>query len=545
MDDFISVRVVSLRQLFSGEHVFRLPWFQRAYAWQTNEAGRLLTDLFDVTYEAGSSRRYFLGSLMLARKPGEATTALVDGHQRVMTLTLLFAVLRDLSVNPASRDLLQSFIGGPQYRLQPQDNLTRFCEQYVQTPGGSLQSTESESDSLSETERNVIENRDYFKTELSSGEVSDEIREVLIETLADRCFVIVKEVGDEDEAWKMLEIEEQTRRDFNAAQRAKASLLSMIPADEREACRKIWEECEFNLGSQDMHALLGHVRTLKQRKLSQRPIETDLAQAFALNKSGLPFMEGSMAPAAVQLQALRRREVGLIGSRAIIGNCIEKLTWIAPNLWVPAALRWLDRRGANGDTAAFFTNLERIVWLMRLAGIDPTRQQRQIIRLLGEIDKGTPVEAMRELEVTRVLRTTAYANLVSNTFDNKHYAAKVLRRVSLEMGSDSGAICPVNVTIEHVLPRGFAVASGWRRHFKTEKAVKNYTHQLGNLTFLTGQHNRLADACDWSNKREIYVQSSFALTRELVDLDDWTPAAIEDRTERLSRLLFNRWNIEP
>ena len=151
---------------------------------------------------------------------------------------------------------------------------------------------------------------------------------------------------------------------------------------------------------------------------------------------------------------------------------------------------------------------------------------------------------MRELEATRALRTTAYANLVSNTFDNKHYAAKVLRRASLELGADPGAICPVNVTIEHVLPRGFADGSGWRHHFKTEKFVKNYTHRLGNLTFLTGEQNRLADACDWSEKRKIYAQSSFALTRELAGISDWTPGAIEERTERLSRLLFNVWQIE-
>ncbi len=545
MDDFISVSVVSLGQLFSGGHTFRLPWFQRAYAWQTNEAGRLLTDLFDLAYEErDTKRRYFLGSLMLARKPGDAYTALVDGHQRVMTLTLLFAVLRDLSNNEASKALLQSFIGGPVYRLQTQDNLTRFCETYVQSPGATNLTPDAELEALSETERNVIENRDYFITELSSAEVSQENRELLIETLIDCCFVILKVVPDEDEAWRMLEIEEQTRRDFNAANRAKASLLSMIPAQEREHCRKIWEDCEFNLGSQDMHALLGHVRTLKMRKRSERPVETDLAQAFALNKSGIAFMEGAIAPAATQMQALRRSEIGTLKSRPTISNALERLTWVEPNLWVPAALRWLDRRGENGETATFFRRLERLVWMLRIAGIDPTRQQRQIIRLLAEIDKDGPVESMRELEISRSVRDSAWTNLRSSTFDSKHYATRVMRRISVELGQDPGPICPINVTVEHILPRGYIETSGWRRNFKNEKAVKSHAHRLGNLTFLTAEDNRTSDYLDWPEKQKKFDHSNFAMSRELVGIKEWTASAIDARTDRLARLLFKAWELE-
>lgn len=545
VDDFIKVRVVSLRQLFSGEHIFRLPWFQRAYAWKTMEAGRLLTDLFDVAYEEEvSRRRYFLGSLMLAKKPGETTTALVDGHQRVMTLTLLFAVLRDLASNKVSRALLQSFIGGPDFRLQTQENLTRFCQQYVQALGGTNQSPDGENDALSETERNVIDNRDYFKTELSSSEVPEDIRERLIDTLADRCFVVIKVVADEDEAWRMLEIEEQTRRDFNAANRAKASLLSMIPADERDHCRKVWEDCEFRLGSDDLHALLGHVRILKTRKRSERPVETDLAQVFGLNKSGLGFMDDAIAPAAAQLQALRRHEVGSLNSRGAISRSLERLVWVEPNLWVPAALRWLDRRGENGETALFFDKLDRLVWMLRIAGIDPVRQQRQFIRLLAEIDRDGPVETMRELEISRAVRDGAWANLRSNTFDSKHYATRVMRRISVELGQDPGPVCPVNVTVEHILPRGWNDQSGWRRNFKNEKSVKAHAHRLGNLTFLTAEDNRAADACDWADKQKIFGLSRLVMTRELAAIKDWTGDAIDARTDRLASVLFKAWGIE-
>jgi len=544
LGEYISVRVVSLRQLFSEDYIFRLPWFQRAYAWQTGEAGRLLTDLFDVAFEVDDAkRRYFLGSLMLAKRPEEPATALVDGHQRIMTLTLLFAVLRDLSADAASRDQLQAFIGTGPYRLQTQENLAQFCDKFVQSPGSTAHTPESQDDALSETERNIIGNRDYFLAELSGEEVSPATRQQLFETLADRCFVTIHQVEDEDEAWRMLVIEEETRRHFNGANRAKASLLSIIPQDERERCRQVWENCELQLNSRDMHALLGHLRTLKIRKRSERPVETDLAQAFALNTSGLPFIEGALAPAAAQLHALRRRDVGTLKSRGSIGMLIERLSWVSQDLWVPAALRWLDRRGENGETERFFSRLERLVWLLRLAGIDPTRQQRQIIRLLAEIDRDVPVNEMRELEIPKALRECALAHLGSNTFDRKHYAPKALRRIAVLLGADPGAICPVKVTVEHILPRGWVVQSQWRKHYKTEAAVKAHAHRLGNLTFLSAEENRAADACEWDEKRKLYAQSDFAMTRELADIDDWTPQVIENRTKRLARLLFDAWEL--
>jgi hypothetical protein len=545
VDEFIAVRVVTLRQLFSGEYTFHLPWFQRAYAWQTQEAGGLLTDLFDVAYEEDEKkRRYFLGNLMLARRPGDATTALVDGHQRVMTLTLLFAVLRDLANDPANKATLQGLIGEPTYRLQPQENLSGFCHQFVQAPGGTELTPDAEQDALSETERNIIENRDYFAAELSSPDVAEESRALLFDTLADRCFVVINEVHDEDEAWRMLVVEEETRRDFNSASRSKASLLSIVPQEEREACRKIWEDCELKLGPQDMHELLRHLRTLKLKKQSERPIETDLAKAFSLNKSGLTFMNEALAPAAAQLQALRRHEVGTLKSRAAISDSIKRLTWVAEDLWVPAAIRWIDRRGENGETDLFFKKLKRLVWLMRLAGIDPTRQHRRVIQLIAEIDKDLAVGDMRELEIGRSMRDTAWKNLRSNTFDSKHYAAKMLRRISLELGQDPGPICPDKVTIEHVLPRGWLAKSSWRKHFKTEADVKAYAHQIGNLTFLTGSENREADSCDWGDKRKIYEKTEFFMSRELVPVADWTPAVIVARTDRLSRLLFKSWGLD-
>ncbi|WP_083567672.1 DUF262 domain-containing HNH endonuclease family protein [Hyphomicrobium sp. CS1GBMeth3] len=540
--DLVSVSVLPLKDLFSDDFHFRLPYFQRAYAWQTEQVGRLLSDITAAMRASEGERGYFLGKLMVGKKRGQPATSLVDGHQRIMSLTLLFAVMRDLESSPQQQRRLHGFIRGRDLRLSPQEAIAATCEQFVQTPGGTALEPDEALDDLSETERNLIENRNYLRTELSGVEFPPELRHSLIDYLAERCCVIVSAVEDEDEAWSFLRTEEETRVDFSKSDRAKFNLLSIVPGAERAECQKVWESCEALLGATDMHALLGHLRTLKRRKQSGKPVEVEIAETYKFNVpgAGSSFLLSELRPAAERLAALRRVDEDPLGA----GTSVERLGWIDTQLWVPAAVLWLQQRRAPEETRLFFRRLERLVWIMRIAGFDPTRQHNRILQLLGEIDRGGPVGGMREFEVTAEMRVKALANLRSPSFDAKHFSARVLRRISIAIGEDPGPIAHDRLTIEHILPRAFAPKSSWRTHFPSPRAVKQHAHRLGNLTFLSPAENQKADQQDWPEKRAILARSEYLLSRQLADAAEWTAAEIFSRTEDLIRILFKDWDIK-
>jgi hypothetical protein len=537
----ISVSVIPLKTLFSEAYQFKLPYFQRAYAWQTAEIGRLLTDIVAAMLRDGGERGYFLGKLMVAQKKGEAETALVDGHQRVMSLTILFAVLRDLESDPGRQDLLSSFIRGTTLRLTPQDAMAVTCERFVQAPGATSLDPDEDPDVLSESERNVIDNRDHLRAELSSSDYTPEIRRALVSYLAEKCCVIVSSLEDVEEAWNFLKTEEETRVDFSKADRAKFHLFAIARAEERSECQSIWSACEATVGPDDMHALLGHLRTLKKRKLSGKPIESDIAESYAFNKPGacLSFLRNDLQPAAARLTNLRR------GADMAIRPYVERLSWIDPQLWVPAALLWLQRPRAEAQTALFFKRLDRLVWMMKIAGFDPTKQYNRIINLLGEIDRTDDVSKVPALDVTGALRVAALANLRSTTFDAKHYCGRVLRRISLSLGQDPGPIEKSSLTLEHVLPRSFSAKSGWVSAFPNARAVRNYSHRLGNLVLVSPAENQKLATFDWETKRKILAQSPFVSARRLAEAPQWSPARILERTEEMIGILFNEWDIKP
>jgi hypothetical protein len=543
VSDYISVKILSVRDLLSGSYVFHLPWFQRAYAWHTPEVGRLLTNVVDAM-QLGTTRRYFLGKIVLAKPTASAETALVDGHQRVMTLTLLYAVLRDLESDEHRRQALQGFIAAPHPLLQSQHATAEFIRRFVQDPGSTVLQPEDDMADLSETQRNIIENRDYLRTELSNGSFDELARRDLATFVADRCKVLKCAVEDEDEAWQILQTEEETRVEFTPADRAKSSLLSIVPSAERRRCQKLWEHCEALLGATDLYALLVHLRTLRLRNLSDKPVEADLARAYAMDAMGLAFIQNELVPAAELLARIRAGTIGAPAQQQAIAAAIRQASWIDPQYWIPVALNWLMRRDERDpDTAQFFPLIERLVWFMRLSGADPIKRQRHILRLLGEMDKGAGPAEMRELEIPKAVRAMALDNLRSPTFDAKHYAGRVLRRASVALGQDPGPVHAANCTLEHILPRSFLADGPWRKDFPNRKSVQSHAHRLGNLTFLTAADNQAADTFDWNAKRRILMSSNFVLSKRAGAARQWTPASITDRTEDLIAVLMKAWQL--
>lgn len=86
----------TINDIFNGNRVLEIPFFQRAYVWGQPQWERLLEDMKDITK---SNKPYFLGSVIL--KQQETTTGsrigdkrtVIDGQQRLTTLNIFFKVL--------------------------------------------------------------------------------------------------------------------------------------------------------------------------------------------------------------------------------------------------------------------------------------------------------------------------------------------------------------------------------------------------------------------------------------------------------------------
>ena len=81
--------------LASANTVLAVPVYQRHYRWTVTAGARLLADIRRIA-DADARRTHFIGSILASRSlvDGDEELMLIDGQQRVITLTLLVAALR-------------------------------------------------------------------------------------------------------------------------------------------------------------------------------------------------------------------------------------------------------------------------------------------------------------------------------------------------------------------------------------------------------------------------------------------------------------------
>src|ERR1035438_9154591 len=94
----MDAHVKTVREILHSGDQFLVPFFQRHYSWRKEHWQRLLNDIVALTEEAPETN-HFLGPLVCTPfhpVPGEVTPyQLIDGQQRLATLSVALAALRD------------------------------------------------------------------------------------------------------------------------------------------------------------------------------------------------------------------------------------------------------------------------------------------------------------------------------------------------------------------------------------------------------------------------------------------------------------------
>ena len=313
----------------------------------------------------------------------------------------------------------------------------------------------------------------------------------------------------------------------------------------RKEAGKTWDIWQARLGADGMAQLLRHIRTLKTTKTSSKPIEQDLVELYQLRDADLDFINNVLVPHARRYLAILRCTVGDGAYQTVIGSYIGTLLWLNREHWVPAALSWLEVHDAgHPDTAAFFRRLDRLAWLMRIAGRDPVEQERRFRRIATRIKEEAVLANIAQLEIEPKIAAMAKDNLLSRTFYDKTYSRLVLRRLSLLAGSDCGHIDGDQATVEHILPRKPPSGTAWYTAFTNKKAVDQYAHRLGNLAVLTFWENQKAGAKPFPEKCPILAKTRFVLAHQVAKSQDWTPKEIDARSNQLAAALFNSWDMD-
>lgn len=93
------------------------------------------------------------------------------------------------------------------------------------------------------------------------------------------------------------------------------------------------------------------------------------------------------------------------------------------------------------------------------------------------------------------------------------------------------------INLEHVLPE--KTEGNWPK-FSEEERVQ-YWKRIGNLCLLKSRDNSTLKSSPYRDKRTVYKNSEYILTKQIAEVHEWTTSAIEDRQQELSNLALMTW----
>lgn len=235
-----------LEKVFLSDFEFTIPDYQRPYSWGTEQALQLLDDL-NGAIDRDSDEPYFLGSLVLVRDNGRQAEV-IDGQQRLTTLSILFSVMRDVSQNDDLARELDQFLREPgkitagtkaKPRLALRDKDAPFFRQYVQTPGLTDELiTLSDTALANEAQTNIRNNARAFHKELSSWPAGR--LEQLAEMIGSRTFLVVVSTPDLTSAYRIFSVMNARGLDLSPSDIFKARTVGEIDEDDRPVYSKKW-----------------------------------------------------------------------------------------------------------------------------------------------------------------------------------------------------------------------------------------------------------------------------------------------------------------
>jgi len=553
-----------IREVFEGSYQFEIPDYQRPYAWTTGQATELFDDLYSAMQDArvsGSGSQYFLGSIVLIKNDRDPKSSVVDGQQRLTTLTMLFAVLR--TVMPDAADDITDFLYKKgkfslgeknEYRLTAREEDADFFRTHIQEPGGIAQLVAS-TEKLKDSRLRYRENATLLLEKAKA--LSPDDRNALWKFLANDCSLVVISTPDLEAAYRIFSVLNNRGLDLAPIDIIKAEVLGLIRRmggeDEAHTYSKKWSKIESRLGRDAFGELFGHIRSIYAKQKQRATLVKEFKERVSEYKTPIDLVDKVIDPYAEVWDFVRNADFEVTEYAEKINEYLSWLNRVDFKDWVPPALLYSKRfRQRPKLLAEFFKALERLTYFLLVTKVGINERIEIYAALTKEIEPDAftgDLAALTTLTLSDAQKRKFVKALDGNVYDDlpKARMALVLRLESLRR-DDGGAQLQDAVSLEHVLPQTPPDGSDWIKWFPDKDERDYWMHRLANLVPLDRKKNSSARNRDFAKKKKVYSEgkgtvSPFVLTREVWEKNEWTPTLLAERQKRLVGFLKDHWNL--
>lgn len=534
-----------LRDLLEGTKQYVVPLFQRPYSWNRKQWRTLWEDVREKSRHE-DSRPHFFGSIVTAPAKsvpqGVGKYLLIDGQQRLTTIQILLAAIRDLAEsreNEQLRDRINGQFLTNQYE-RGEERLKVLPTQSDRSAFSAIiQREENPGSSLSDCHRFFLAQLDFL---------DDDRLDAIHRAVVDRFSVVSITCDEYDNPHLIFESLNAKGEKLTPADLIRNFLLMQVHVGAQDRLfEAYWRPIQEALGA-DLTEFVRHYLMKEGMILSAADVYFELKDRLA---------NSSPNEAEGFLKDLHRH--GLFYARfldpsrepdAEFASRLERVRRLKVTVAHPFLLRVFDAHEAGSLTreqvVEAFDILESFV-IRRLVCNRPTNQLRKIFPPVFDDAGGAGPEfgdgLRRELGGSRCPDDETFARALQteplySTSEKNVRLRLILERLERSFGHKERVELQ-GATIEHVLPQ--ELSSEWRRDLgeDADARVEPFLHTLGNLT-LTGYNSELSNR-PYAEKREALLKSHFELNRDFAEIHQWTPEAIRERGRSLAHRALGVW----
>jgi hypothetical protein len=570
-------QISTVENLLHGNNVFMIPHFQRAYSWGERQWERLWSDLLALSDQA-PSRMHFIGPLVCASAPVVAGESLnqfevIDGQQRLTTLSALFGAMRDVARELGSEDdaagITEDLLihhrrhDDLRYRLVPRAADRLVWQRLV------------DSREATDTHGSMVNDAwEWFRHQVRSiarRDGIDAVRRLRAKAGQRLAFVSIS-ISDEN-PYRVFESLNTSGLALTEFDLVRNHLFMRVPIGEQErfdavswsTFEQIWTNAlDGKRRSGWSKAATTFLRQFLMTRVGYFPKGETFLQfkAWADGQSSSPaaIVEQLLAPARLaaemhSLELLRdSRQQGHDGAdwpASPRRNALLQFAFCDTASAKPVVFELFARREAGDiDEPTLLLCLNDLVSLLLRRSIteSPTKQyDRRFVEMARQLELPLRQSLHQEFHRLGWPADVAFAEAIVHhpIYRNDPVKARLLLEELERAAGEREIVQLARLQIEHVMPQKLSgtASAEWKKMLGEDwRAVhERFVHTLGNLT-LTG-YNQVMSNRAFSTKRDSLTKSKLALNEHFKRRQRWNCDSIEERGRALAEELVRRFPV--
>ena len=572
---------IKISKVFSGggDIHYVLPHFQRQYSWDETNWKTLLDDAFAIYDEYEPEKEppeHFLGSLVVINdgtRNGVITAFnLVDGQQRLTTISLLFCALRDIvrDTHPGIAKKVQKMLVNPDedgdvhFKILP---TTKYGDREAYT---AIIRKKTPPD----VESGIPQAYTYLHKELSQKIAKGEIEAERFFLVLSNCFqVVFIDLNHDESPYQIFESLNAKGKPLSQADLTRNYIAMKLPtAQQEQVFKNYWEKIEQLLQEKrtvgksrigELTAFLRHYLSMSSRMLcSEAHIYArfrDRSEREFPNTQEFVDEIATLCRFAEYYDKLLRPEHE---KDKDIRNALVRLNTLELSTAYPFLLAVYDAHDSKeinrDELLDLFTVLENYLVRRYICGEQTNYQNKMFPTLWRDV----VAEMENELEfkdaLRKVLANKSYpsdrnvqqAIRLTKLYDKgKGSQAKiyfVLESINRHLSKGTGGFTALdsNPSIEHILPQ--TPSEDWKSELgeSFERTYQDYLDTLGNLTLVTQEWNRNLSNSVFSIKKATLASHALRINSDYFsqDIARWDETTILERADFISHKFLEIWS---